>query len=263
MTRSILVSLTLLVCFSAQAQKKNSKKTSAPPAPALSLREMAIQESTLVNQQVRPSATDAQVTAGGMLTLKDPKPEAIGRSWSYFAALTAQSFQAEGVARKESNNTFNLGDRNATVMPGLEIGVLTPAMRTDEILWKLGARGKGGFASQGGGVVLSSGYKVDDARLNTSLLSIGPVVTASWERYSWFTFTFTPQFGNVSYTQTSSNDYAKFSKQAGYMAYGYGLDFQVGKQWSVFTEYSNRELKGDNDIALQKDNFELGTKVTW
>lgn len=207
------------------------------------------------------TATNAQVS--GMLNLKDPRPEIITRRWSYFAALTFQNFQSQGFATKEGTGTFDLGKNERTVMPGIELGLVTPSLPTKALLWQLGLRGKAGFASQETSVALDSGYRIDDARLNTTLLSAGPALSLQWERLNWLSLNVSPQYGTLSYTQTSSNDFATFSKSAAFEALSYGLDIRMNRKWSIFSEWSQRKIKDNTQIALQKDNFELGTKLTW
>lgn len=228
---------------------------------APSLKEQA-QAEAKVTGKIQNSATDAQVS--GMLTLKDPRPDIITRSWKYFASLSVQTFQPQGLVELENASTFDLGKNDQTVMPGLELGVLSPQFSGKKVLWQFGIRGKASIASQASQVKFSSGYDVDDARLNTTLLSVGPTVNLTWEKLPWLALTLSPQWGTLNYTQTSANDFAHFSKYAGYESLNYGFDFKVGRKWSLFTEWSQRSLKdSSNKIALQKDNFELGTKVTW
>lgn len=227
---------------------------------AESLRDLALAEAKFEGLE-KNSATDAQVP--GMLTLQDPRPEIITRRWKYFAAFTAQIFQAEGFVNKEGTGTFDLGKSETSMMPGLELGVMSPTMPTRSVLWKVGLRFKGSFASQGTSVILDSGYKIDDARLNTTMFSGGPALSVAWDRLSWLSLNVSPQYGTLSYTQTSSNDFATFSKSGAFESLNYGLDFQMTPKWSVFTEWSQRTLNDNNEIALQKDNFEVGTKVTW
>lgn len=245
--KSLLLVLITVFAFTSQA--------------APSLKQQA-QAETTVSGKAQHSATDAQVS--GMLTLKDPRPDVITRSWKYFAGLSLQSFQPQGLVELENASTFDLGANDQTVMPGLELGVLSPQFSTKKVLWQFGVRGKASIASQSSEVNFNSGYNVDDARLNTTLLSVGPTFGLAWERVPWLAFTFSPQWGTLNYTQTSANDFAHFSKYAGYESFNYGIELKVGRKWSLFTEWSQRNLKdSSNRIALQKDNLELGTKVTW
>lgn len=232
------------------------------PSYAQTLREQAMAEAKPTLVLAQNSATDAQTT--GMLKLKDPRPEIITRSWQYFAGLTAQNFKAEGKVLTDSSGVFDLSKNGETFMPGLTAGVMGPEWDVKSVLISLGLRGDAQFASQSAAAILPSGFEVDDARLNTTLLSLGPVFSLRHDALRWLSLTFSPQYGTLNYTQTSSNDYAHFSKTAGYMAMNYALDFRVTQKWSFFTEWSQRELRASNqEIALQKDNFELGTKVTW
>lgn len=257
MTKSLLLAT---LCCSTVAFAK------APPAEVkkVSLRDMALAESAYsANTKEAATATDAQV-ANGMLTLKDPRPEAAARSWQYFAGLTLQSFQAEGQVTSGMNQNFDLNQSDKTVMPGLEVGVMSPVMATRDVNWRLGAKVKGSYASQGVKTVLQSGYEITDTRLNSALLSAGPTVSANWNRLSWLSLNLGYQIGDLNYTQTSSNEYGQFSKHAGFQAVSYGLGFRVTENWSISTEWSQRSLKSNSEqLALQKDNFELGTRITW
>jgi hypothetical protein len=245
--------------FAAPAKKKSNKENFNPPVQEVSLREQALNENknSGLNQK---KASEVQMESG-VLTLKDPRPEVQTRSWNYFVGFTAQQFQPEGKGTNDFSS-FDLGENGSTLMPGIEFGALSKDFGSEDVLWNAGVRLKGSFSSQAATAVLPSGYVIDDARLNTTLLSVGPTVSVRWVRYNWLSFVFTPEFGTMNYTQTSSTDYGKFSKQSGYKSLAYALDFRVSEKWSVFTEYAQRELN-DNQLALQKDNFELGTKVTW
>lgn len=255
------VTVILAASLSVSAAPKKSAKKPAPVAqPELSMREQALAESTYVGQDQK-RASDAQVESG-VLRLQDPMPQALGRSWKYFAAFSAQQFQTEGRASNEFSS-FDLGTNDSTWMPGLQIGFVTAAMPTGAVNWHLGARAQGSFASQSVNAVMDSGFIIDDARLNSTLLSVGPLVSLNWSRINWLSLTFVPEVGSLTYTQTTSNDFGKFSKSATYQALSWGLEAQVSKGWSLFTEYTQRELKNQDQLAIQRDNIELGTKILW
>lgn len=260
----LLVLSNLLIsslAWSASSKSKMSLKDTANLS-SISLRDQAAAEAH-AEGQVRKSATDAQV-ASAMLSLKDPRPEIITRTWLYFAGFTAQSFQARGSITTDSVGRMDLSQNSSTFMPGLVVGIMSPAMPYSSTQWRLGLRADASFASQNTSITFPSGYTVSDARLNSTLLSVGPTFSLQWQSLPWVALTLTPQYGNIIYTQTASNDFAQFSKQSPYLAWNYGVDFQVAKSWSVFTEYSQRKLlDSKQEIALQNDNFELGTKVTW
>ena len=260
---SHFASLAALILFGSFSHAQTAPNPAVTSAPAgLSMREQAMAEAQVTGKQ-QATATDAQV-AGGYLTLKDPRPEIVGRSWKYFASLSLQTFQTEGSISNDSAETFNLGRNDSTVMPSLKLGALTVPWTTGALIWQFGARGQAYFASQQTDGILESGYQVNDTRLNTTLLSVGPEIALSWEGLPRLALTFSPQWGNLNYTQSSANDLAKFSKSAGYEALHYGLDYQIGSKWSVFTEYSTRALRESNEqVAIQANNFELGTTVKW
>lgn len=229
-------------------------------APSSSLKQQAMAESK-IDGLVKSTATDAQVP--GMLSLKDPRLDVVTRSWNYFAALTAQPFQSQGVVQKAGSGPFTLDNNSSTLMPGLEVGILSHAFRTSHISWNLGVRFKAGMSSQKTDITLNSGYKIEDARLNSTLLSAGPLLALHWNRWSQWALTVSPQVGSLTYTQTSANDFATFSKQSDLTSVGLGLEYAFNPQWSLFSEWTQRNLKDTREISLQKDNFELGTRITW
>lgn len=226
-----------------------------------SLREVALQESKAIGIK-QASATDAQVS--GMLSLKDPRPEILTRRFKYMVGFYAQNFQAQGEVDTDLEQSFNLAKNSSTFMPGIEIGLLSAEMMTGPVFWSLGLKGRGSYSSQATGAQLSSGFQVDDARLNTTMLSLGPLVKAGWGRLPWLSFALMPQWGTVNFTQTSANDFAQFSKHSRYEALNYGLHLQVNPTWTLFAEWSERHLVDHSEkLALQKNNFELGAQLAW
>lgn len=248
-----IFSVCVLSSFAAFAQNTGTK---------LSMRDRALTESAVSEKEAKLSATDAQIS-GTMLKLDDPTPVAEVRNWKYMAALTAQQFQARGVASNDMGQSFVLDNNSQTVMPGLEVGILSPTWAVGQANLTVGAKLKGSYASQSSNAITSSGYVIDDSRLNSTLLSAGPAVSIAWERLSWLSLNLGAQFGDLNYTQTSSNEFARFSQHAGYTAYSYGLGFQISKTWSVTTEWNQRSLNNTQTVALQNNNFELGTQITW
>jgi|GEM_PF-1664285 hypothetical protein len=224
------------------------------------LKKMALAETSIEGKEQK-SATNARTE--GMLSLKDPRPEIITRSWQYLFGLTLQSFQPQGTVQTSLAGEFDLSNNDSTVLPAIEFGAMSPLMATGPALWRVGGKAKLAYSSQKIDVTLPSGYEVDDARLNTSMLSVGPAFSVQHERLNWLALTGTYQFGDLNYTQTSSTELANFSKHGGFESVGLGLQFQLTKGWAVSTEWSDRKLRSDETIALQKNNFELGTSVTW
>ena len=227
---------------------------------ASQLKKMALAE-TACETKEQSSATNARTE--GMLSLKDPRPEIITRSWKYLFGLSLQSFQPQGTVNTDLAGTFDLGSNDSTILPALELGAMSPLLLTGPAQWRLGGVAKFAYSSQKIDLTLASGYEVDDARLNTSMLSVGPAFSVQHEALNWLALTGTWQFGDLNYTQTSSTELASFSRHASFESVGLGLQFQLTKGWAVSTEWSDRKLRSDETIALQKNNFELGTSVTW
>lgn len=248
----VIALLSLLFCCALSHAANQIQKVSLKEQALLEARQQGIP---------RSHATDAQVS--GMLQLKNPRPEIITRTWLYFAGFSAQSFQAQGLTQKEGSGSFDLGRNPSTLMPGAEFGVHSPLKNWQSLAFRFGARAKAQFASQGTSVVLSSGYAIDDARLNTTVLSVGPQLSMQWQEIPRLFINVSPQFGSINYTQTSANDFAKFSRNAGFSATSIGADFALNSKWLLGVEWTQRNLNSSNEIALQQDNIELGTKILW
>ncbi len=258
----VAVLVAVLGVFSASFTFAAAPTISPYTTTTISYGEWALAESQIQGTK-QDSATDAQVAAG-FLSLKDPRPEVVTRSWKYTAGFSLQNFQTMGKATNDAKESFNLDRNDSTVMPGLVAGVIGPDWKTGPVAWKLGAATNLGFATQEVSAIVGTGFIVRDARLNTMLWNVGPSVAMSWEKLSWLSLVVAPQYGGINYTQASSNNLASFSKYAAFQAVSLGLDFSVGTKWSLFTEWSQRDLLGSDDtIAIQNENFALGTKATW
>ncbi len=236
------------------------------------LRNQALAESQIDGQQ-KQSATTAQVSSG-MLVLKDPRPEIITRSWKIFAGLKGQSYNPSGIHTSDSGTKFYLNKAGQAFMPGILIGAQTkkielpkPFNLDPRIKWNFGIRADASLASQTTTTTFESGYNISDCRLNTMILSVGPSVSISWQQNTQKylpTMTFTPQFGNLDYTQTSSNEYARFSRQFNFQSMNLELSFEASQSVQLFASYTQRTpLNPSNQMTIQKDSFDVGSKLTW
>ncbi len=269
---SVLV-LALALPLSASAAKtarkapiKNTETTAIDETPKTiampSLRTEALQENLINDSQKKSIRTDARIE--GMLSLKDPHENVQERGWLYFLQFSLQSFQPAGRAETDFHYTFDLSNNSHTAMPALFFGFENNLFKTDRMTlrWGLGARF--GYTSQNAKVVFPSGYSESDARLNTLVLSAAPYVMLSLPSLPSWGFKLGGEFGTLSYTQTSSNDLATFSKQASYRAFVLGLNYSLSKAWGLTFDYSQRKLTdAQQTIAIQRDNFELGSRLIW
>lgn len=214
--------------------------------------------------QIKAAPSNAQV-ASGVLSLKDPRPEIRGRSWNYFLALDLQSFQPKGHASNDlSNANFNLDDNHATVMPSFGLGFRSPLLtrETWQVSWGLMARL--GYSSQRTSAKYANGFVERDAQLTSTMLSAGPQLGWSLERLRWLTLDTGFEWGNLNYTQASSNPLATFNRHSPYTGWNTGLEFELKENWTLMTSYWQRQLTGKaSRLALQADNFELGTRILW
>lgn len=255
--------LTAAACFAFHSLAFAQEDTTSAKLPSTaSVRQMAIEETSVVPSEQKAHPTDVSVT-GGMLTLKDNKPEVHLRSWDYFLGFSAQSYAPAGQATNDYGTQFNLNGTSTTVMPAIAFGFVKPAFENDNITtaWGLGA--KVGYASQNAPVTMPNGYLIDDARLNTTDLSLNPFIRLSSPSLSWLEAHVGYLVGTLNYAETSTNDFAKFSRTASYQGYNVGADLRLNRNWSILVDYSYKSLNATKDIQIQSNNLEVGTRVQW
>jgi hypothetical protein len=224
------------------------------------IRELAVSESKNTGKATK-SATDAQVP--GMLKLKDPRPEVINRPWNYFSFFSGQLFRASGTASRAESGSFDLNQNKTILMSAIGVGIKSKYHSLKQGVWSAGLLGRISFSSQSSPIQLASGFKVEDARLNSSIVELGPQLTYKQNDSSQLAYFFSPLFGTLNYTQTSANELATFSKNASLYSMSWGVDYSLNDEISIFTDWTQHFLNGKNDIAIQKNNFELGTRITW
>lgn len=234
----------------------------------MDLKSQAIAESQLQGKQQK-FATTTQVSSG-MLTLKDPRPEVINRKFKYIAGLKAQSYSPKGIISTDMVGNLDLSTADSTIMPGFLIGINSSEFEINnlpEISYTIGMRADSEFASQPVKTIFKSGYTITDSRLNTSIIAAGPSLSFQLKNKPWIInpkLSLTAQYGTVTYTQTSANEFARFTRLAGLKAVMIDLDIPLTKNNSVYAGYSMRDLvDSETQLALQKDNLEVGTKVVW
>lgn len=260
--KTLLLSAAVCMALQSFAQAQEEDTTSASLSSSASIRQMAIEETAIVPSEVKAHPTDVSVT-GGMLTLKENKPEVHLRSWDYFLSLSAQSFAPAGTATNDYGTRFNLNETSTTVMPALALGIVKHAYESDNLTVAWGVGGKVSYSSQNAPVTMPNGFLIDDARLNTTELGLNPFVRVGSPLISWLEVNAGYILGSLNYAETSTNDFAKFSRTASFQGYNLGADFRLSRRWSILVDYSHKSLNASNDIDIQNNNVEVGTRVQW
>lgn len=226
-----------------------------------SLRETALSESKVDGPK---SSKSSGPVVEGMLKLEDPRLRVVTRSWDYSLKFSLQEFQPRGKVTTEYQDHFNLSEDGSSVMPALALGFLKRFPSTTAWHWRAGAEARFAYSTQSATGSFNEGHFQNDARINSLALSAHPFVGLSHEKWSWCQLLLGVEYGDLTYTQTSSNDLATFSKQVAFAGWTAGLDFQLSPAWALTTEYARRDrLSSASAIDIQKNNFEIGTRVTW
>jgi hypothetical protein len=229
----------------------------------MSLTERAHQE-ILQPGKIKTTPSDVSVSES-MLSLSDPKPVVEERAVQFGFSLGAQPFHAKGVVGEDlTGSSFDIGGNGQTVLPTAEFGirhglVSGQGWRSD---WGLAALFA--YTSQKAKAEFVSGFVEKDVRLNTMLWSLGPQATLTLERWSRLTGVLGLEFGQLTYTQVSSDELANFTRRGAYFGWNLGLEFQLSQTWSLMGRYTRRELTGSHrEIDIQADNYALGAKIVW
>lgn len=228
-----------------------------------SMRQMALEETSVIPTENKDKPSDAAGTSSGMLSLKDPHQSVSLRSWKYFLTLSAQSFSPKGATTNDLGTQFNLDEQNSTVMPALGLGVSGHILRGEQLNLGWGLGGKVGYSSQNAVVTLPNGFRIDDARLNSTEMTLNPYLSFNSPALAWLDVRAGYLLGSINYTETSTNDFAKFSRQASFQGFNAGADFYIGRRWSILLDYSYKTLARSSDIQLSESSLEVGTRVIW
>ena len=261
-----LLAVGLLASHTSAFAANSETKLNTPlnEASQSSVRQMALEETAIIPTENKKNSTDASGLSTGMLSLKDPHQEINLRNWKYFLTLSAQSFSPRGSTSNDLGTQFNLNDQNSTVMPAIGLGASGNISQNERMNFGWGFGAKVGYASQNSTVTLPSGYRIDDSRLNTTEISLNPYLSFNTPQVAWLDIRAGYLLGTLNYTETSSDDFAKFSRQANFQGANLGADFHVGRRWSVLLDYSYKTLtRSDAGIDIPESSLEVGTRVIW
>lgn len=238
-------------------------------AAETSLRDEAIKENQALDAKAYKKtiqASEAQsANVSSFLKLQDPTPELRNRPWLWSFAFKLQSLQPQGIG-KMTGMDFDLDNYGTSIMPSMEFGFLVDTIERDSVSWATGLGVYGGYMSQKTNLITPNGYQYQDTRLTTTLVS------AVWNNRikpgfaPKMNFLLNPEYGFVSYTQTSTeSSLANFSQQNNFWGIGAGAEYFFNNKWAVVAQYVYRDANASNEETsnVQKNNLEIGTQVTW
>ncbi len=208
-------------------------------------------------QQV--SATDAQISPSGeiiegLLTLEDPGPGAVKRSYKWILGAKVQNFKMSGTMANDYVVT-DLDGYQPFSLPSLEFGVRYESSLT----WHWGLMAHAGYSSQKATADFSSD---SDAYLSTFLTDLA--LTGGYQINSIFGLEASLGVGMVTYTQTGSKALEQFSSEAPFRFLSAGTSAWLPFDWQAFVTFTNRShLRNDSRVSLPSESVELGTRYVW
>lgn len=200
-------------------------------------------------------------TNSAILSLEDPRQDIITRKWNYSFSIVAQQFKPQGFAQNDVG-TFNLGNNNSVLFPSIGLGFLSNIKEFSGVHIHGGAQALLGYSNQSTSVLFPSGLVEKNARLSSVLFRLKPTLKVNFVRLPWLSALVGGEWGGLNYTQSSSNSLANFSKQAFFTGWSLGLGWNATPKFSIVAQYTNRAIQ-DQNLGLQRDNFELGTSFLW
>lgn len=263
MERTRLV-LPLLACLFSQHLLAAGKKTTTdtPPAPAVSLRDQAINEAFTQGVQTH-RATDAGVEGSGVLSLKDPGLEPGNPNWKWLIGLRLQSYAPSGTATMANGQEFDLGTVGSTTYPIAELGLLRELGSRGDFSFRAGLRADIGYTSQTTDVYFPTQVKAENTRLSTGLAALNLTLGTRWARLPSLELEAGLGQGLLSTSQSSPDSMVAFSKQTGFRSYSLGALWWLKPEWALEIQQAQRTLTTSENIKLQAGNFSVGTRVMW
>lgn len=269
MTKYFVSTFVLLTSISLMAAPKERKAAAQAPAPEVSVRAEAVKENQFIDQKAYKKTIQAseaqQANVSSFLKLQDPTPELRNRPWLWTFAFKLQNLQPVGTG-KVSDLTFDLDSYGSSMMPSFEFGFLVPVVEAKYIGWSTGLSAHAGYMAQSTDLVTPAGFTYKDTRLTTTLASIVWSQRLQLTKAPKISFLINPEYGFVNYTQTNMDStLANFTQQNNYWGLGVGAEYLFTRKWAVLAQYAYRDASAKESVSsgLQKDNFEIGTQVTW
>ncbi|MFZ4404876.1 MAG: hypothetical protein ACOYOK_12305 [Pseudobdellovibrionaceae bacterium] len=240
-----------------RAQKQNAQKKFDPKTlPSAELVKRA-EEEVRSEGKKQSIATDAQVS--GLLQLEDPRSSISDRSWKYIFSAKLQSFKASGSVEATATR-FDVSSPT-TVMPVLEFGLRTT---THPLFW--GTSFEAGLVSQKQAAQFQSGFVADDARINSTIFAVGPLLGYAPANSAW-TFSVQTLYQLLLVSQVSKNDLANYSRQSSAWLGRFEADYLLSKnthsEWHLTALATQRLLENKLQITTPNNSLSMGARLIW
>jgi len=141
---------------------------------------------------------------------------------------------------------------------GLGVRRQLPANETADFNANL--RFEAGYGAQDTDVRFLSGVRAQNSRLSTGLLDAGLSLSARFTRLRSVEVEAGWVEGILSYSHSSADSAANFTKQGRFRGPRVGVFYWPGQNWSFGLE---NETRSSSTIDVQSNNLSLGTRMTW
>lgn len=211
----------------------------------------------------KAKVTDVQIsTNSSLLKLKDPKIIDKKRDFSYLARFSFGAFTPNGQTTNSSGQVINFKDFNTQFLPSMSIGFEKKSLFLESEAVNYEVSLQLGFFNQSSNFKLNNGYVISDAKLNSLLTALNTEVHLQIPQSSaWLEAG--ARFGQTTYTQTSQNSFAQFSKTIPFAALKLGLSTALNPKWKIGLNYLNHSNISNESINNSPHRLEVSTKVVW
>jgi hypothetical protein len=263
--KTIAIALISILATSSafSAPKKAAKKVEAP-AIELSLKEAAEKEVRTPGAPIvkKSRSSEVQIEAT-LLKLKDPKPEVVGRNFKYTSTFKINRWAPKGNTSIASSVVYDLSDSGSTWLPSLSLGFDSPNKEVSFGNLSLGADAELGYSTQKVDTTLATGFRIRENRLNSTLLSAGPSLSAKFNNLEKMSFKISPRLGSTNYTQAGVTSAASFSKRADFAALAVAAAYAVDSNMQLALESQFNRNLGQSTVKIQNNTISLGANIIW
>lgn len=162
----------------------------------------------------------------------------------WFMTVGVQSYQPLGTYHAVDGSSVDLSRAGSTVLPNLSAGLYFPSFDF------------GGYASQWGFDVSAAylrqdyGYQSVNGSLATMDFAVRPLLRFRWQTKTRLYTVANLEIGNETLTMTSNSASAGFGKQAPFVGYGLGVEYDISAKYGMLAQYVVRQgLGSDADWA--------------
>jgi hypothetical protein len=156
-----------------------------------------------------------------------------------FLGLRVQPYRTLGQGSFSDQSRYDLSGLASTVLPTLSLGLVSKSLALGDFQTTYGVELRGAYATQTGTLTSPAGTS-EDAHLQTTILSLNPLMRFRWSTRSRIYTRLQAELGNEQMSLSGSGSLTSSQRSLGFVGYGLGLEWDPFQKYGFVAEYTSR-----------------------